>query len=58
MFVPSNNWRNSNEGFRKDVSYNHIKSQKKQGFYPLSRKYRIGRTMRGGRGWVKLPFKV
>ena len=34
MFVPSNNWRNSNEGFRKDESYDHIKSQKKQGFYP------------------------
>ena len=38
MFVSSNNWRNSNEDFRKDMPYDHIKSQKKQGFYPLSRK--------------------
>ena len=32
MFVSSNNLRNFNEIFRKDVPYDHIKCHAKQGF--------------------------
>ena len=35
---------NSNEIFRKYASYDNIKSHKKAGLQPFSRKYRVGKT--------------
>ena len=37
------NLRNFNEIFRKDMTYNSIKSHNKPRFHPLSRKYSSGR---------------
>ena len=36
--------RNFNEFFRKDVTYDNIKSHGKQGFYPRFRRYVFGKT--------------
>ena len=36
--------RNFNEIFRKNMSYDNIKSYKKTGLNPLSRKYSLGKT--------------
>ena len=36
--------RNFKEFFRKDMAFNDIKSHKKPGFYPLSRRYIFGKT--------------
>ena len=40
--------KNLNEIFRKKVSYDNIKSHRKTGFYPLSRKNSFGKTAGGG----------
>ena len=39
-----NNLRNVNEIFRKNVSYDNIKSRQNPGLYPLSRKSSFGKT--------------
>ena len=44
-----NDFRNSNEIFRKDVAYDSIKSHKKVRFHPLSRKHIFGKIA-GGKG--------
>ena len=36
--------RKFKEFFRKDMAFNNIKSHKKPGFYPLSRRYIFGKT--------------
>ena len=38
---------NFNETFRKDVTYDNIKSHKKPGIQPLSRRYIFGKTTGG-----------
>ena len=43
-----NDLRNFNEIFKKYVTYNNIKSHKKQGFHPLSRRYIFQKTIGGG----------
>ena len=56
-----NDWRNFNEIFRKDVTYDDIKSHKKPRLHPLSRRYIFGKTTEEGqinppsRLRVKLP---
>ena len=42
-----NNLRNSNETFRKDVTYYNIKSHKKAGLHTLPRRYIFGKTTGG-----------
>ena len=44
--------KNFNEIFRKDVTYNNIKSHKKSGLHPLSKRYIFGNTT-GGEGQIK-----
>ena len=39
-----NNLRNFIEFFKKNVSYDNIKNHKKQGPYPLYKKYSFGKT--------------
>ena len=39
---------NFNEIFRKDTTYDNIKSHKKVGLYPLSKRYIFRKTTRGG----------
>ena len=39
VFTSSNDLRNCNEIFRKDVTYDNIKSHKKPGFHPLFRRH-------------------
>ena len=39
-----NDLRNFNEIFRKDVTYDNIKSHKKSWFHPLCRRYVFGKT--------------
>ena len=39
--------RNFNEIFRKDVTYDNIKSHKKTGFHSLFRRYIFGKTTGG-----------
>ena len=46
-----NDLRNFNEFFRKNVIYDNIKSHKKTGLHPLSRKYSYGKTTER---WIKL----
>ena len=41
-------FRNFDEIFRKDVTYDNIKSHKKAGLYRLSKKYIFGKTTEGG----------
>ena len=48
-----NNLRNFNEIFRKDVTYDNIKSHKNPGFHPLFRRCIFRKTTRGGR--IDLP---
>ena len=55
VFIFLNDTRNSNEVFKKDVTYDNIKSHKKSWFYPLFRRY-IFRKAKGkirGRGQVE-----
>ena len=40
--------RNFNKMFRKDVTYDNIKSHKKKELHPLSRRYIYGKTTRVG----------
>ena len=42
-----NNFRNFNEIFRSDVTYDNINSYKKTEFHLLSEKYVFGKTTRG-----------
>ena len=42
--------RNFNEIFRKDVTYDNVKSHKKPGLHPVSRRYIFGKATRGGGG--------
>ena len=42
-----NDTMNFNEIFRKNVTYDNIKSHQKSGLHPLSRKYNFGRTIEG-----------
>ena len=39
FFISSEQLENFNEIFRKDVTYDNIKSHKKAGFHPLFRRY-------------------
>ena len=53
MYVESekmNDLRNFNEIFRKDVTYDNIKSHKKPGFHPLFRRYIFRKSTKGGAG--------
>ena len=43
-----NDLSNFNEISRKDVAYDNIKSHKKPGIYPISRRFSLGKT-EGGR---------
>ena len=43
LYLP-NDWRNFNEVFMKNVTYDNIKSHKEAEVYPLSRKYIFGKT--------------
>ena len=43
-----NDWKNFNEIFKKDVPNDNMKSYKKPGFHPLSRKYIFRKTIGGG----------
>ena len=45
---PLNNQMKFNEIFSRYVTYDDIKSHKKSGFHPLSRKHNFGKTVRGG----------
>ena len=47
---------NSNDTFRKNVTYGNIKSHQKSGSHPLSRKHNFGKTTRGG--WVTLTPNI
>ena len=47
--------RNFNEIFRKDVTYNIVKSHKKTGLHPVCRRYIFGKVTRGGGGQIDLP---
>ena len=49
IFILLNDLSNFNEIFRKDVTHDNIKSHKKPGLYPLSRRSSFGKTT-GGRG--------
>ena len=49
FLYPLNNLRNFNEIFRKDVTYDNVKSHKKPGFHPLFKKD----FLKNCRGWVK-----
>ena len=49
-----NDLRNFNEIFRKDVTYDNIKSHKKPGFYPLFRRYIFQKTT-GKEGQIDPP---
>ena len=53
-----NDLSNFNEIFLKDVTYDNIKSRKKTGFHPLSRRYILEKTT--GRDPIDhaQPFKV
>ena len=42
--------RNFNEIFRKDAAFDNIKSQRKPGLHPLSRRYIFGKTTGGVKG--------
>ena len=58
IFVTSNDLKNFNKIFRKNVIYDTVKNNKKTGFHPLSKKRNFGKTKR----WVNLTlpslFKV
>ena len=49
-----NNLSNFNEIFGKDVTYDNVKSHKKRGLYPLSRRCSFGKTTR--RRGSKFPY--
>ena len=43
-----NDLKNSNETFRKDVTYDNIKCHQRPGFQPLSRRYIFRKNTGGG----------
>ena len=47
--------RNLNEMFRKDVTFDNVKSHKKGGFHPLFRRYIFGKTKGPGAGLTLPP---
>ena len=47
-----NDLSNFNEVFKKDVACDNIKSNKKAGLYPLSRKHMFGKTTGEGGGQI------
>ena len=56
FFISSEQYEEFHDIFRKDVTYDYIKSHKKPGFHPLFRKYIFQKTT-GGEGGIYLqPF--
>ena len=53
-----NDERNLNEIFRKDVTYDNIKSHKKSGFRPLFRRYIFEKTTAGGQIYPPCRFRA